>query len=188
MDRLYQESRICLNTVEFDLYIYTDAATHTVIMTKRSRQGDFFLRLIGIHCHKIRSSETLSSIVPLQTIYTPLGGLKASAGHTADLLLAKRKLEAAIFIRTLAEIMRQQAKNEYSQEKISRFKFGPQAFQKIFELAQEERQINIGKIDGLIVNFEKNINLMKKTSEIDRYLAELSEYLTLGSYIAVKEG
>jgi hypothetical protein len=171
------------------LYIFTEAATGIVLMTKRSLRYDFLLSLPGIESHALESTAGLGRVEAIPQTFSPYSGLsnKPPEAVPATLVLLKKKVETALFLRTACGMLSDEIRRSLSARKVKESGFRGEAFRRYFNLVTEERKIVIDRVRKFLREMEARIGDATSPDAVDHIMEHFRANVNLGVYSAANQ-
>ncbi len=169
------------------LFIYTDAKTHRVLLTKRSTRFNFLVTVQGVHVHILSSRLELPEIKPMAQTYTPKVGLKKAGsklGKPAQerLGILRRKVEIVILVLTSLYIMRDEMKATFAKRVLENTPISSDNFKKYWLFSAEEKNLLSVRLQKFEKKFTMAVNAAETLDQVDALYEHLHFNVNLGVY------
>lgn len=168
------------------LFIYTDAKTHRVLLTKRSTKFNFLVGVQGVHVHILSSRLDLPEIRSLQQTYTPKNGFKKagklSRQEQERLGLSRRKAEIMILVLTSLYIMREEIKASFARGVLENTPISADHFKKYWLFVAEEKKLLFARLQKFRKKFSAAVNAADSLDQVDALYEHMRFNVNLGVY------
>lgn len=169
------------------LFIYTDAKTHRVLLTKRSTKFNFLVGVQGVHVHILSSRLEVPEIKPLAQTYQPKTGFKKVSSKLNKLEqerlgILRRKVEVVILVLTSLYIMRDEIKASFAKGVLENTPISSDSFKKYWLFAAEEKKLLFARLQKFRKKFSASVNAAETLDQVDALYEHMRFNVNLGVY------
>jgi hypothetical protein len=169
------------------LFIYTDAKTHRVLLTKKSTKFNFLVGVHGVHVHILSSRLPLPEIKPFTQTYEPKKGFKKAVAKISRqeqdrLGMLRRKVEIIILVLTSLYIMRDEIKASFAKSVLENTPISSDHFKKYWLFVAEEKKLLFARLHKFRKKFSAAVNAADSMAEVDALYEHMRFNVNLGVY------
>lgn len=168
------------------VFIFSEKESRRILMVKKSQGLDFTLLSTQWNCSELILDQAPSVTAVLSQTWTSERGLiEAGAPAAAELpalQLLQKKLEILISMKANLHVMWDQAKQDVSDDMVSRLSIRPENFPKVWKLLETERRQLRERTKRFFEAFQQQIELAQTPQELAERYQHTILNVTLGGY------